>query len=271
MIIQHTGFVTNRPSPAIWSRIDFAAIREKCNGHEYFEDFTSWNGTVTSNVGTYSGGWKTFEDTGGSILPLPTVKEGVIQLLLDATDNDENNMQRGATGQVHAIISTTSGDDCVLGFEFRVRFTQVTNIYNFFGGLTEESLSATDAFFSDTGVIADKDYIGWLVGEAAGSTLFFGWNKAGGTDVIGFTWGTALVAAQWYKLGFLYDPGAPADRRIKLFIDGVEQATYVTATQLASANFPNGEELTTYFNLKSGSAATKSLDLDWVRFAQVWE
>lgn len=275
MIIQHTGFVTTRPSPGIWSRIDFAAMREKHNGVEYFEDFAGWNGTFAANVGTYggsSGGWRSFENGNCTILPLATVKEGAVQLLLSAVDDTEFNMQRGLTGQVHAIISTTTPDDCVLGMEFRFRLGQVTNAtHNLFLGLTEENLAVTDGFFADTGVIADKDYIGFIIAEAAGATLTFGWNKQGGVDVVGFTYGTALVVNTWYKVGFLYDPGAPDSKKIKIFIDGVEQGTYVTATQLASANFPNGEELTSYINFKNGSAAAKTADLDWIRFAQVWE
>lgn len=269
--LQQSG---NGPSPSIWRHLDVLRLLEQ--GPEYglffHDDFTGFSGTVASNVGTYrgdNGGYKTFEDTSCSIAPLATEATGVIALVTDATDNNEVNMQRGNTGQVCTNLTLTAGAKAKVLFEARIRLSQVTNTYNFFVGLTEESLAVTDGLFTDAAAFTDKDYVGFFLGEAAGSSLKFGYNKAGGSDQVAYTYGTALTDSTWYKVGFVFDPTAADSQRLRSFVNNVEQ-TAVADSAVQGANFPLGEEMTFFTVLKNGAAAAKGAQIDWIRLATVF-
>ena len=71
------------------------------------------------------------------------------------------------------------------------------------------------------------------------------------------------------KLGLVYDPAAPSDRRVTFFVDGVDIGSYVTGTDIAAATFPDGETLGWIFATKVGSAAEVKANVRWVRFCQL--
>lgn len=229
------------------------------------DDFTSFGGTVATNVGTYSGqggGYKSYEDTGSTVAQQADDVKGVLQLTTDTTDNDEIWLQAGYSAGVHAMISDTAGSDFKQAFECRVAVAQITDTYNMFVGLAEEGLAAADTV-TDAGALASKDFIGFEILEANGDAINFIWAKAGQTKVTLISGVQVPVADTYYKLGFLYDPTAPAAKRIKVFVDNVEQGTYGTATQIAAATFPDGEELAFLFGLKNGAGASKNVSCDW--------
>jgi hypothetical protein len=91
--------------------------------------------------------------------------------------------------------------------------------------------------------------------------LKFAYKKAGQTAVAVATAAT-IAAATWYKVGFVYDPGEVPARRIKYFVDNVEGTTYVTETNIATATFPDGEEMSPIFGVKNVTDIMVQ-DLDW--------
>lgn len=226
---------------------------------------------TTSNVGTFAdegGAYRSYEDTGGSIAQIATEVGGVVNLATDATDNDEMSLQPGGTKSVLGKISDTAGADKLLIFETRFRISAVGDTkMNTFIGLMEETTAASNTI-GDTGTIADKDYIGFYVAEGDGDELTFVYKKNGQTAQVPFTYGTAIAADTWYNVGFCYNPKAPPDKRIKLFIDNVEQTTYITATNIAAATFPDGEELNALWAIQSADGAIKTLGLDCWAFYQ---
>ena len=128
-------------------------------------------------------------------------------------------------------------------FEVRFKVGQVTDSYNAFLGLSEEGLAAANTI-SDAGALADRDLLGFAILEADGDSVDFVYNKASAGGVTTKIDGLKTLAADTFvNLGFCYDPAAPADRRIAVFVDNVEQSTYVTATNIAAATFPDAEEL----------------------------
>ena len=78
------------------------------------------------------------------------------------------------------------------------------------------------------------------------------------------------MADTYVKAGFIYDPTAPANKRIKVFVDNVESSTYVTSTLIAAATFPDAEALT-FAAIMKGIAGSVALEaaIDWWAFAQV--
>jgi hypothetical protein len=268
-MVSTAGQPSNRaPSPKLWNglRGQFfspdGTTRLKMLGN----DFIDFGGTVASNVGSYSssgGRFYSYEDNSCTIAQIATNRDGAVALTTPATDNVEAWLQPGGTASVSSVISTTAGDDKVLAFEARVKFSSIANSTNFFVGLSEEGTAIENTIGDDAVLVATKDFIGFRVNEADGDSLIFMYQKGSQTAQTVLTYGTALVADTYYKLGFLFNPDEQDSKKIKIFIDGTEQTTYVTATNLAAATFPNGEELQPLFGLKNGSAGAKVLTMDW--------
>lgn len=265
---------TRGPSPRLWSR--FNALTFSPDGGNQgtflYDDFLSWGGSVSSNVGTYSGGYKSFENNSCSLTQraIGTYDggAGVVRLLTDTTDNAEVNFQSGYSTGTLGAISDTAGDSFPMAFECRVMFSQVSNTYNFFCGLMEEGLAATDGMITDSGAMVDKDFIGFQVLEADGDAMNIVYNKASGSVQTVIAGAQALAASTWYKFGFLFDPSADTSKRITYYIDNVEQGTYTTGTQIAASTFPNAQGLALSAVLKNQTTVAKSWDLDWWAFGQ---
>lgn len=266
-------------SPRLWDKAigQMASPDGMANAYSFFDDFNSFYPvTVTTAAGQLqpnNGYFAYIEDdaTVGSIKPLPTEVGGVIKLLTSTDAADGNNHQTvlGTGGNVGTMakISDTSGADKLLVFEARIRLPSVTNgDGSIFVGLGEEGLCAAATPLTDSSghVLASKDLIGFAVFEDDNDALKFVYRKAGQTAQTVLTYGTALAADTWYKVGFVYDPKAPSSKRVSIFVDNVEQSTYVTGTNIAAATFPDGEELAMYASIiASADADAQSFHMDW--------
>jgi hypothetical protein len=240
-------------------------------GYMVGDDFLNFRLTeaVAANVGTYvsmGGGYLSYEDTGGSIVNDATAVGGVIKVATDNTDNDEMWLSPGSTTSVIGKISDTAGDDKLLLFEARFKVDNVTSS-NYFIGLGQEGLAAADTI-TDAGALADKDFIGFAALEGAATSLKFVYQKEGGAMQTVGTYGTALTTGTWVKVGLVYDPKRKASERIAWYVNGEEQSSYVTATNIAASTFPDAEELNPLFGLKNGTGAARILSLDWYAIAQ---
>lgn len=269
LMVPHRGQSGGRGlSPRLWGAITGQAGSPDGNSNWFFagDDFLSFTGATTAYYGTtpYTG----YIDTSNAIAQLATEVGGVVQLTTDGTDNDEVWLSPGGAASVLGVISDTAGADKKMIFESRFRIGSVADSsHHVFIGLSEEGLAAADTV-TDAGALADKDFIGFRITEADGDALTFCYKKAGQTMQTALTYGTALAASTWYKVGFIYDPVAPSSKRIKIFVDNTEQSTYVTGTQIAAATFPDAEELNFLAGFKNGGANAKNLGLDWWYFGQ---
>lgn len=261
-------------SPNIWAQIVRSAMTPDGHGASRFlyEDFNTFAiaEAVSSNAATYigdSGGWTSYEDTGGTIAQIATDANGVVALTTDGDDDQENWLQHGSATSVNAVISDTAGSDKFLAWECRFKTSALVG--NLFVGLAEEGLAAADTI-TDAGAMADKDYIGFYALEGAPTALKFGYNLSGQTDVAVATVQT-LEANTWYNVGFVYDPDAVAGERIKVYVDNVEDAdARVTATAIATSTgsaFPDGQEMSTLLGHKNVTDVTV-LSVDGVALYQ---
>jgi hypothetical protein len=266
-------------SPRLWSRLNGSAMSPDgaSNVYAFFDDFLNFGSIVASGMVNGYYGYIEDDATAGAIQNIATAVGGVLKMLTskDAADGDNHDttlITGGNTGAM-GVISNTAGSDKMLLFEARFKLASVTDgDGSFFVGMCEEGLAAANGVIADsTGhVLASKDLIGFLVTEDNNDSLKFVYRKAGQAAQTVFTYGTALAANTWYKVGFAYDPKAPASKRITVYIDNMEQSTYVTATNIAAATFPNGEELAVVASLKNSADNDPQVAyLDWVGFAQV--
>ena len=268
---------TNRNlSPALWKHIGGSGMSPDGyeNGHMFCDDFMGFYPvTVTTAAGQLqpNNGYFAYieaDATVGSILPVATEVGGVIRFLTstDAGDGDDHDTTLTSGGNVAGLakIDVTNGKRFI--FEARARFTSVTDgDGSIFIGLGEEGLAAANTpQAAATHALSSDDLIGFQILETDNNALTFKYRVNGQTAVSVLTYGTALTAATWYKMGFVYDPSQPASKHLRVFIDNAELSTAVTKTATEAATFPGGEELALLASIK-GSAVNdpQSFDLDW--------
>ena len=260
--VQHKGRTSPRGlSSRIWGRLPLKNWSVGLGGRFFFDDFLNHPAHIsTQTIGNYA----SYIDTGVTLKQAAGEVTGAIEIAGNDADNDEGSIiTGGGAGGMVAIDASGTGR---VAFECRFKKASIgDNGLSFFVGLSEEGSQAANALTDDSGVIADKDFIGFSVLQDNGEELDFTWKKAGQTVQVHANI-ASMVADTYMKMGFLYDPGNhPNDKKIKIFVDnGEEEAVYVTQTQLDAATFPDGEELCLFLATKvgTGSAEVKS-QLDW--------
>jgi hypothetical protein len=276
LLTLHRGQGSGRGlSPEIWHRHAGQALQgDGGNWYSAGDDFMNMSGYSPAISGTVNSinvsGYGVYTDTATSacsVAPIATEVGGVLRLSLGATDNHEAWITSGGNSGVLGVISDTAGSDKKLLFEARFRVGQVTE-HGVFIGLAEEGLAAANSLVDDTGALASKDLIGFHIDTAGPTALDFVYRKAGQTAQVAIAGVKTIAASTWYKVGFVYDPHAEPAKRIKAYVDNVEQSAYITKTNIEAATFPDGEELAFLAGIKTGEAGAKTLDLDWWCFAQ---
>jgi len=260
--VQHKGLTSPRGlSSRIWGRLPVKNWSVGLGGRFFFDDFLNHPAHIsTQTIGNYG----SYIDTGVTLKQAAGEATGAIEIAGNDADNDEGSIiSGGGAGGMVAIDATGAGR---IAFECRFKKASIgDNGLSFFVGLSEEASQAANALVDDTGVVADKDFIGFSVLQDNGEELDFTWRKSGQTVQVHANI-ASMVADTYMKMGFLYDPGNhPDDKKIKIFIDnGEEESVYVTQTQLEAATFPDDEELCLFLTTKvgTGSAEVKS-QLDW--------
>ena len=105
--------------------------------------------------------------------------------------------------------------------------------------------------------------------QADGDAADFVYKAEGQSQTVALAAADVPVADTYAKLGFVYDPDAPAANRITIYVDGVRQSTYVTATNIAAITFPDAEPMAMVMCAKTGETAAVLCQMDWWRCAQL--
>ena len=280
----HRAADTTGLSPRLWGRLTGSMMASDGSKRLVLvgDDFLCMNhlATTYANINSEQA-YTAYIDSGSTFTVLADEKGGVLALTGDATDNDEIWIEAGdGTGQL-GQISDTAADAHLTVFECRVKFDSlVDGVCSFFAGLAKPGTAAVEALVDNTGAIKattqflgfrnllDGDNIQCIYQAVADSAAVI--NMAHVHDAAGDTY--ALVADTFVKLGFVYDPDAVAAKRITWYVDNVEQSTYVTATQIATATFPDAEALTFLFGYKNTVGTTPASTegaIDWWGFGSL--
>jgi len=244
-------------SPALWANCPRDEMAyDNSVGILYQDDFLNTPQMITAqNVAKYA----SYIDTGVTIKQSASETNGAVVIAGNDADNDEGSITTGGNVGTMVVISDTAADAKQLWFEATIKVESIANNNTaFFVGLSEEGLAAADTMVDDTAVMADKDFIGFHTLTADGDALLFSYRKNGAAqvDIALDTASAVLVADTYVKVGFMYDPAAKDAKKIKIFVDGVEQQLGVTATQIATATFPDAEELAMLLATKNGDGAS---------------
>jgi len=203
-----------------------------------------------------------------------TVGGGVA--LFGTTDNEEASLQICGETSAPFVIPADSADGKKLWFECEVKKSIITaSKAGFFVGLTSEAACVAD-FIADAGNdFSDVDLLGFwnLEGEANIDVIT---QKTGAAFDTIIDAAEVLVADTYTRLGFIYDPNGPAKKKIKFYVNGKEQTTYVgensgdaTVYLGDTTNFPGGEEMGPAIHLKMAANDDVTVTLRKLRCVQL--
>lgn len=241
-----------------WNEIVSGAVR----GHAYFNDFLGHYDLAANQAITgLSEGISGFTDaTGGAIITTPLTDEPYGALQLESTTDNEGAMICTGSGVVgnYVLSSTTK---LWMEARFKKLNTTVTKM-NVFVGFAEEALVATLGLIANTGELTDKDFVGFHNAEDGGATMDTTWNTAAGatSPVVEGAAAVPLVADTYKNVG-MYCNGTTC----YFYADGVVLDDSIA---IATADFPNGEEMAFYFALLAAHGDLCSAQMDYVRIAQ---
>lgn len=265
------------PSPALWNRlVGSHPSPDGCNaGVLVGDDFCNFQGITNAISGTTAlpsatvpapDGYKMYLDsatTASGAARLETEQFGAVQLAPGLTDNHLAVMYSGGLVQ----LSDTAGSERLTIWEARIRLPSQVTSGSIFAGLGNSVCVADGGLVADAGglIVATGAGIGFRTLDADPDGIDFVLKtNSSGAEVVVLNEAKVATAATWIKLGFVYDPMADAAKRIKIYVDNVEQSTYGTATQIAAATFPDGINLGTLLACKSdGGSVARLMDCDW--------
>lgn len=167
-------------------------------------------------------------------------------------------------------ISDAASEAKKLGFECRFKVSNVTDgVSSFFIGLAQSGLcTATEALITNAHDLAAISAIGVFRPDADGDGLDVVYKDSAGATTTNAANAITLVADTWYKFGFLYEPEAPADEKIRVWLSGTESSTRITATNIAASTFPDADWLVPTIGLKTDSSTQTLLSVDWIHVLQ---
>jgi len=255
------------PSSTIWGSCPHELLSGVGGGTVFFDDFLSI-GESTAADGTFRNGWTISEAGTGTpaISTSLTHTGGVLSVVTGTTADDEVSMSYGDGGN----FAITDGDnaDAKLWFEARIATPDVVNgDGSLFIGLSDEAADQAN-FITDSHEMADTDFIGFNVFDSDGDNVQAGYKANGQTVQTEVSALGAITASTFCKVGFIYDPVAPPTERIKYYFNGVKANSFTSASDIAAATFPSGEEMSIALGAKTDDAATYTLLVDWIKVVQ---
>ena len=262
------------------------------------------------------GNWSLYAGSNAGPLTDAAIVGGVIQFVPSSgtVSTGASNTQVTLNSQIGAyqIITNSSGNSALQGrlaFEARVALTSVTSGQrDAFIGLADQGAPSSNNPFtvvsagSSQMLTTTRNLIGFynadsgrgqdwaFVFQLASTAPVF---SAGLQSLVSTVLGSAIGAGTYYKLGFVYDPFAPtlivatagqgqtvgaiAKAMIKVYVNGVQCATFLTQTQnILTASFPTGimGPCISFANVSNSGTSNSATNLaglmnvDWVRVAQ---
>lgn len=206
-------------------------------------------------------GWTLSGDTASGALTSPvSLTGGVINIATGGVDNNETYFQLGSATSAPFVIGGAAGIANTSPLYFGIRVKAIQHLENgVFVGLAEEGAAAANFLADDSGVIGDKDFVGFNMLTATPAAWNITWRKNG--QAVQAVTSAAVNADDWHTFEFWYD-GATT---VTFWVDGVANATVATTT---AATFPGAEEMSPILAIKTGAGAAKHIQVDWLRVVQ---
>lgn len=269
MTVQSTTYgelSVNGPSGMIWADCPTLAIIESpAMGVHFFDEFQNLSKQVSAS-GALSSKSVQYDVYANQDVEIKQHQTALHQMHIDVMDGDNDQ----AYLQVHGPAFSFASGYRKLWFEARIKKQAVgDNGLAYFVGLAAPGLAADDTLIDDTGALASANFIGFHCVHADGDALNFVYRASGQTAQTAIASVSAIAADTFLKVGFVYDPAAPASQRIAAYVNNVKQGTFITATNIAAATFPSAGVFAPLIACKKGEATECDLGVDWIRCAQL--
>lgn len=228
------GAPTRFPSGVTTARstetLGFFGMPDPTKWHVYFNDFDTFAAGEWTITTTEAG-------SGSATEALTDGQGGLLLVTNDNADNDADFFQK--VGESFRFVA---GKRTM--FKTRFKTSDATQTDLIFG-----------LVITDTTPLANSDGVYFLKADDA-ATVVLAVNK-NSTATTSSALAT-LADNTFVTLGFVYD----GKSEVQAFVDDVKVAT------LATTNLPDDEDLTVTFGVQNGSAAAKTLTLDYIFAAQ---
>lgn len=271
--------VDSGPSRLLWKDCPWDDIGNSVRGTKFYEDFSgypSWaaatDPTLVAATAINPLKYATYYDTADVISQASDQVFGALAMVTAATDKNEVWQQPGGgSGGSFVLIDPATGTNPHdVWFEARFKISSIgDDLISLFIGLGEEGMAVANTKVDDTGVMADKDFIGFNTLNADGDLLEFTYKKNGQTVQVPIAIAATLVADTFITVGWHYLSNNPTAKRVTVFVDNVIQATGVTKANIEAVTFPDGEEMAPLWGHKNGAATAGTLTIPWIRCAIV--
>lgn len=237
------------PSPLIWDDCPVLEMMvDPTVGYHYFDDF--FGNSVAPGAGAAAAdGWTLTQATSGTMGSVIGVG-GVVQLSAGAATADQ-----GINAQLLNCCVKPAAEKTIW-FEARVKVSHIDN--QIFVGLasTDTSLIATGALDE-----TNPSLIGFFTDVNSTSTKYGTCTSKAGTNDTTEDIAVGFAAATWAKVGFK----VTGVSKVEFFYDGALVETGETANAI-----PDAVELALSLVCQNEDGAnTNTLDVDWVRVAQL--
>ncbi len=214
-----------------------------------------------------TGGWKVYAEAGGANAVMTGQIGGVFELKSDGDAHDQATMTCTGPGGSGTLCEIVKHSGKPLFFETRVKFGAVADS-GFFIGLTEEGLG--DNLMTDTTLVmaTDIDFVGFhtLIGTPTELDLVYQTANVTAVEVEGAA--DIIDATNWFTLAIHFD----GKETVKWYVHnaGDTTPTYALVGQadVDDTGFPDGEELTITYGVKSVTGAEIPLYIDYVELIQ---
>lgn len=278
--------------PAIWyEALGNALAADGINGGVWMgDDFVNFHGWAPAVSGAVSvpsstipspSGYGFYTDTATTACSI-TQKSGAMntcRMSVGATDNHEAWMTTGGnTGALGRLghsdplgVDTrcTAGDERFAALEVVFSVPQIgANNGCVFLGLGEPGMAAANTKVDDTGVMADKDWIGFDTQQDDPSLLDIMYREEGSAQQLVKAGAHTLVADTLVHVGLVFNPKWPPSEKIRFYINNAELSEKVSLTSMNASTFPNNVMMSFLAGLKTGSATAAHLDIKRWRFFQ---
>lgn len=242
---------------SIWQICPQLAALDPAVAIQFFEDFISVPCDDTTRNPT---GYKFAGDTAADGITFPKVAGGVMNIATGGVDNNEMYLQLGAaTSATSAPFVITDSNSKPLFYEVYVKALQHAD-EAVFVGLAEEGAAAANFLADDSGVPADKDYIGLRYKTDASAEWDIAWKKNGQAEQE--IANVVANADDWHRFSLLFD----GLHTVYFYIDRVLNATKALSS---AATFPSAQQLAPIFAIKTGAAAARNVQIDYFKIFQV--
>jgi hypothetical protein len=312
-IIYKKNLVANTergPSEVIWADCPWEQINANpVYGYTFFDDFTVLGNAVMSSAYQGSiGQWSVYAGAGAT-LGDAQLEGGVVELIPGASG--KQIALQGPAGALRMLTTSTLALNQKLWFEARVARSTITSAHmEFFVGLMKPTLSSglpavNQPIQTTDTLMTAGDLFGFHSDGTSTTTPHFGptdisvaFELASGTvnyptnlnSLATTALGAALTAAQYVKIGFIFDPlaqyasvvtasarqtaGNLRRKLIRVFINGVELAGFLSSDDVVNATatqaFPTAFMCPVIAVWGQGSVgASDYLAADWIRVAQL--